>query len=512
MDAPLTSRALRSIPELKYVNAENVSRYRAIMRFFYQEYKRLRYWMKPEEVFDGIARWGVLPDYTLEQCMADLEQLEQWGNLASRHDGGRAATLEEYMKKKMQYLLRPYSIEIERLLETLERVTGYGGSLESNLFDLIAEKLFAVRGMAWEHSPESAHELWTTLYDAFKRLHENAADYIASLQTTKAEEMMVAESFLVYKDRLTHYLRSFVQALQRSAYKIEGNLEQISNGVRDLFLERVAEAELDKPRLEDVPPKDVLIGELRQGWQNLRRWFLGDGASPSELTLLERSTKEAIARIVRSVIRIQERKRSGVSRRKELEYLAAWFDRLESLDDAHRLAGLVFGLFPTRHLQGEDLRHSDRADQSMWEEVPTMLTLRSRSRKRTGKHETEPVPENEERKRRQREAYRRRQAEEWEAIRWLVERGRLKVSELGVVPSATRLRLLQWIGRCNSAPLHTFVTPEGVKITMTNAKTEQRTMLVSEDGELDLPDYEFVFTLTDAAFREATAGEEGVDA
>lgn len=227
---------------------------------------------------------------------------------------------------------------------------------------------------------------------------------------------------------------------------------------------------------------------------------------------MERSTKEAIARIVRSVIRIQERKRSGVSRRKELEYLAAWFDRLESLDDAHRLAGLVFGLFPTRHLQGEDLRHSDRADQSMWEEVPTMLTLRSRSRKRTGKHETEPVPENEERKRRQREAYRRRQAEEWEAIRWLVERGRLKVSELGVVPSATRLRLLQWIGRCNSAPLHTFVTPEGVKITMTNAKTEQRTMLVSEDGELDLPDYEFVFTLTDAAFREAAAGEEGVDA
>jgi uncharacterized protein (TIGR02677 family) len=499
----VSSQALRSVPELKYVNADNVARYRAIMRFFYQEYKRLNYWMKPEEVFEGVSRWGVLPGYTIEQCMADLEQLEEWGNLASRHDGGRATTLEEYMKKKLQYLMRPYSIEIERLLESLEKVTGYGGSLESNLFDSIAAKLFEIRTMAWESSPGAALELWTALYDAFKRLHENAADYIASLQTPKAEEMMVAESFLVFKDRLTEYLQHFVQALQRSAYHIEGNLEQISDGVRERFLEHVAQAELDKPRLEEMPSKEELLAELRLGWGNLQRWFLGDGVSPSELTLLERATKDTIARIVRSVIRMQERKRSGISRKKELEYLAGWFARLDDIDDAHRLAGMVFGLFRTRHLQGEDLRHSDRADQSMWEEVPTIRTLRSRSRKRTGRQDTEPVRENEERKRREREAYRRRQAEEWEAIRTLVERGRVKMSELGVVPAQTRLRLLQWIGRCSAAPSRSFVTPEGVRITMTNAGTAERTVLVSEDGELHLPDYELTFVLTEVAAAAA---------
>lgn len=510
MDSPLglSLQALRSVPELKYVNAENVARYRAIMRFFYQEYKRLKYWMKPEEVFDGLSRWGVLPGYTIEQCMTDLEQLEEWGNLASRHDGGRAATLEEYMKKKLQYLLRPYSIEIERLLETLEKVTGYGGSLESTLFDSIAEKLFEIRGMAWESSPEAALDLWATLYDAFKRLHENAADYIASLQTAKAEEMMVAESFLVFKDRLTNYLQNFVQALQRSAYKIEGNIERISDGLRDMFLDRVALAERSKPRLEEAPDKKDLVAELQQGWTNLQRWFLGDGLAPSELTLLERATKDTIARIVRSVIRMQERKRSGVSRKKELEFLAEWFARMDRLDDAHRLAGLAFGLFQTRHLQGEDLRHSDRADQSMWDEVPTIRTLRSRSRKRTGRQDSEPVPENEERKRREREAFRKRQAEEWEEIRELMERGTLKISELGIVPAKTRLRLLQWIGRCNSANNHSFVTPEGVKITMANADTKQRTVLRSDDGELHLPDYELVFSLTDAA-REVAASKEG---
>jgi uncharacterized protein (TIGR02677 family) len=504
----ISLQALRSVPELKYVNAENVVRYRAIMRFFYQEYKRLKYWMKPEEVFAGISEWDVLPGYTLEQCVTDLEQLEQWGNLASRHDGGRASTLEEYLKKKMQYLLRPYSIEIERLLETLEKVTGYGGSLESTLFDSIAEKLFEIRRMEWETSPETALELWTTLYDAFTRLHENAADYIASLQTAKAEEMMVAESFLVFKDRLTNYLQHFIQALQRSAYKIEGNLEKVNEVIRDLFLEQVVAAELEKPRLEHAPSKEMLLAELRQGWANLQRWFLGDGTTPSELTLLERATKDAIARIVRSVIRMQERKRSGVSRKKELEHLALWFAQMESLDDAHRLAGYAFSLFQTRHLQGEDMRTSDRADLSMWEEAPTIRTLRSRSRKRTGKQDTEPVPENEERKRREREAVLKRQAEEWEAMQALIGPGELRISQLGTVPAKTRIRLLHWIGRCSAASNHTFVTPEGVRVMMRNAGTVQRTVLVSEDGELNLPDYEFVFTLTDA-LREVAAAREG---
>ncbi|TJY42232.1 TIGR02677 family protein [Cohnella pontilimi] len=509
LDLSIANQTLRSVPELKYVNADNVVRYRAIMRFFYQEYKRLRYWMKPEEVYTGVLEWNVLPTYTLDQCVSDLEQLEEWGNLASRHDGGRAATLEEYMKKNMQYLLRPYSIEIERLLETLEKVTGYGGSLESTLFDSIAEKLFAIRSMGWESSPEVALELWATLYDAFKRLHENAADYIASLQTAKAEEMMVAESFLIFKDRLTNYLQNFIQALQRSAYKIEGNLERIHESVRDMFLAQVVNTELDKPRLEETPSPDALMAELHQGWSNLHRWFLGNGVTPSELTLLERATKDAIARIVRSVIRMQERKRSGVSRKKELEHLGQWFARTQKLGDAHRLAGLTFGLFQTRHLQGEDLRHSDRAEQSMWDEAPTVRMLRSRSRKRTGKQDTEPVPENEERKRRERQFFLKRQAEEWEAIRELAERGRLRISELGTVSVQTRIRLLHWIGRCNSAPNHAFVTPEGVRVAMMNAKTKERTELISEDGELHLPDYEFVFALTEAARQAAVTTEGG---
>lgn len=508
----LSAQSLRGVPELKYVNADNVVRYRAIMRFFYQEYKRLRYWLKPEDVFEAVAAWKVWPDYTLDMCQNDLDQLVGWQNLTARHDGGRSSTLEEYLRKKMQYLLRPYSIEIERLLETLEKVTGYGGSLEASLFDAIADKLFAIRSEAGQMQPEAALELWNVLYRSFVSLHENAADYIASLQTARAEEMLVTEAFLIFKEKLTDYLQNFIQALQRSAYKIEGNLLRINDNIRDMFLELVVEGELSKPRLEEGPGKEELMEELRQGWMNIQRWFIGEGSTPSELTLLERATKDAIARIVRSAIRIQERKRSGLSRKKELEHLARWFSSVDSVDEAHRLSAFVFGLFPTRHLQGEDLRDSDRSDMSSWEERPTLRTLRSRSRKRGERQQSDAVRDNELRKQREREAFMLRQAEEWRMIESLLRRGRVRISDLGEVTAKERMRLLQWIGRCMTAGgTYSFVTPEGVRIRMSNPRTEERTIMYAEDGELEMANYELYFMLTEAAggaIAEAAATKE----
>ncbi|MDQ8735042.1 TIGR02677 family protein [Paenibacillus sp. LHD-38] len=507
--AGILAQSLRGIPELKYVNADNVVRYRAIMRYCYQEYKRLRYWLKPEDVHEALVVWQVWPGYTLEMCQHDLDQLVEWNNLTARHDGGRSSTLEEYLRKKMQYFMRPYSIEIERLLETLEKVTGFGGSLESSLFDRIADGLFTIRRVVDEISPEEALDIWQNLYRSFVSLHENAADYIASLQTARAEEMMVTEAFLVFKEKLTEYLQQFVQALQRSAYKIEGNLLRINDIIRELFLKRVAEGELNKPRLEEGPDQEELMEELRQGFANIQRWFIGEGNAHSELTLLERATKDAIARIVRSAIRIQERKRSGLSRKRELEHLARWFSESETVEDAHCLAAFAYGLFATRHLQGEDLRESDRSDMSSWEERPMIRLLRSRSRKRGERQRTEPVVNNGKRKQQEREAFKLRQAEEWRMIEGLLQQGQVRMSEFGVLSSQERIRLLQWISRCMTAGTsRSFITPEGVRIRLSRPSVaSERTMLYTEDGELELENYELHFTLTDA-YVEAAASRE----
>lgn len=90
----------------------------------------------------------------------------------------------------------------------------------------------------------------------------------------------------------------------------------------------------------------------------------------------------------------------------------------------------------------------------------------------------------------------------------LLQRGSLRVSELETVTAQERLRLLQWIGRCMSASgSHSFMTPEGVRIRLSEAQTTERTVLRAEDGDLEMANYELHFMLTEAA-AEAAVGRE----
>lgn len=495
MDERISPAALRAVPELNYLNATNVSRYRAIMRYMYLEYQRLKYWLKPEEIYEGVQTWGLPGGYTLDLCLSDLEQLKNWGNLASRHDGGRALSLEEYMRKKSQYLLTPYAIEIERMLEGLEKIKGYGGSLETTYFDTIAHCLHQIRERTGLMNEGEALNNWEQLYVAFKTMHENAADFIASLNSIQAEEMMATDGFLAMKENLVNYLQHFVKSLQRNAYRIEGQLLKITEPHIELYLSHVTADELRKPRLEEAKSASEQLQELRQGWRNLMRWFVGDDTGQSELTLLEKATKETIAKVVRSAVRLQERRRGGVSRRLDLETIARRFAELDSLDEAHRLAAYVFGLFPSRHLQGEDRRETERADASTWEEPPNIRLIRSRSRRRTARGSAEPMRNQ----RAKREAYRER-VQEWLAeeqafVERMLAYGSVSVSELAQVDGKERMRLLQWIGRCTATASRSFVTADGCKVTVLEPANPAETgVLRCDDGELVMPNYRIEVT------------------
>jgi uncharacterized protein (TIGR02677 family) len=503
----------KPVPELKYVNAENVARYRLIMRFFYQQYKRLRYWLKPEEIYQGVCDYGLLEDYTLEQCQQDLETLTEWKNLTHRHDGGRSATVEEYFRKKFRYLLTPYSIEIERMLESLEQVQGYGGSLEPSLFDKIANQLKDIVEKTGTFPEEEALQYWRELLQSFTQLHENASDYLASLQTGQAEELMMTESFLVFKDTLTHYLQNFIQSLQKSSYKIEGYLRQMNGEKQEMFLHQVFEDENRLPNLEETRTEEERKEQLEAEWSSFRRWFLGDANDFSDLYYLEQATKDTIARVVRSVLRIQEKRQLGVSRKRELDYLGNWFFRLDTLEDAKKLAAYSFGLYQTRHFQGFDEQSDDSGKSGMWQEAPMIQRLRSRSRKRIHEQGAEPVRQSKQKQQASRKDYLARRKKEDEMIQALVARRQVKLSSFDEISADLRNLLLYWVGRCLTQPSHKIRTADGVEIKMIIPDESERTILEAEDGALELPDYQFTFEMTgmgvDDAREQVAAALEG---
>jgi uncharacterized protein (TIGR02677 family) len=479
---------MKPVPETKYLHAENVARYRLIMRLFYENHSKLKYWLKADEVYAGVMRWGLLDRYSLEECQRDLEVLNEWGNLTSRHDGGRATTIEEYLRKWFRYQMTPYAIEIERMLANLEGLQGYGGSLEPTLLERIVGYVTRIRDTSVFAEGE-ALQLWRDLQGAFRQLHENASDYLANLQAGKAEEFMRTEQFLLYKDTLIHYLRNFILSLQRYGGQLEAMLQQTPAPIWEMFLQRVTEDEERMPSLDERLPFAERKQRHQEEWDIFVQWFAGNEREASDLLFLERATKESIAKLIKVALAIQEKYRWGISRKKELDYLGLWFLRLEDVEEAHKLGAFTFALYKTRHFQGDGERTSDSADLSMWEEVPIVRELKSRSRIRRKTGETEAIRERREEQQRAKAVFLARRAEEEAILRRWKEQGTFHMSDLGPMSASERQVLLLWISRCVANGSHKTRTPDGLEISLQFPPDGQRAQLQFEDGVFDLPDF-----------------------
>lgn len=120
-------KLLKPLIETKYLTVENADRYRSIIRLFYVEYEKLKYWMYQEEVLDALKENDYFRDYTLEQCRQDLSALVSWGIL-QRFRIPKVSTIEEFKNKKFRYQLTEYSVEIERMVVRLENLFIEGAS------------------------------------------------------------------------------------------------------------------------------------------------------------------------------------------------------------------------------------------------------------------------------------------------------------------------------------------------------------------------------------------------
>ena len=211
-------------------------------------------------------------------------------------DTRKVSTIEEFKNKKFRYQLSEASVEIERMVIRVENLFIESSSLEPTLLERIRINLGKIPQMK-EKEPEAVYTWWNDLNNDFIRLNQNYQDYMRELNSVKAEEMMKTREFLVFKDRLIEYLRSFVKSLQINVSAIEQYLKNTEEQDIRRILEKVTEYELSIPRI-------------------------------SELS------------------------NSGSNRREEYHKLAVMFSRCKDIYEAHRLAAAVFGMEQPLHLRG----------------------------------------------------------------------------------------------------------------------------------------------------------------
>jgi hypothetical protein len=50
------SKLTKQIDEMRYLTVDNTWRYRSILRYFYLQYEKMKYWMYKEEIFDELKK------------------------------------------------------------------------------------------------------------------------------------------------------------------------------------------------------------------------------------------------------------------------------------------------------------------------------------------------------------------------------------------------------------------------------------------------------------------------
>ena len=484
----ITSKLTKPIIETKYLTAENCRRYRPILRYFFLEYEKIRYWMYKEDVYEALKGNAYFEDYTMEQCRQDLDVLVEWGNLMPMQDTSRAATVEEFKNKQFRYQLSEYSVEIERLTTRLENLFIEGASLEPSLFERIKDQVGKIPAMA-EEEARTVGVWWRDLNNDFKRLNQNYQDYMRSFHSLRAEELMKSREFIAYKDSIIEYLREFVRGLQRNAPFIEESLRSLPEETIRKVLDKAFENEKSVPRIDTEVSDKMLYDNITGRWESFRDWFLGTNGRESEVVRLLEITNDIIRRITRFASQIAESRNSAANRKEEYRKLCEMFLSCRDRDEAHMLSSLAFGIFHTKHIRGGFVRETESINSGVYDEAPAHIEIKPRIRAFRERAERTGIQDKSEKKKQLRQEYIKKLEAERRIVESYIRDHAIDLSRLPLIPPHVRITLLKWIGKASASPDHRAKTEDGRMISLIPPKDGQRCILRCEDGQLEMPAY-----------------------
>lgn len=488
----VTEKLTRQLTETKYLNADNVDRYRSIMRIFYENYEKLKYWLYQEDVFALMKQDPYFAEYRIEQCQQDLTALTEWKNLVTIQDTRKVTSIEEFKNKQFRYQMSEYSVEIERLVLRLENLLIEGASLEPTLLERIRYSIERLPKMAGEDA-NTIYIWWNDLNNDFIRLNQNYQDYIRDLNSVKAEEMMRTKEFLVFKDKLVEYLRSFIKGLQKNVGVIEELIKEMNQGVLEAVLEQVVQYELSIPRMDVEVSREMLEEKTKGRYQSIYDWFVGENGKENESGKLFDSTNEIIRRITRYAAQLSEKNALGANRREEYKKVASIFMKCEDITQAHKMSAMVFGMERPYHLKGSFQRETDSMNGAVYEELPMEFELRPRIRNYREKSKRSSITDTQEKKEQARKQMLAELKEDRRKVGLLERDGRIAFDSLPVIESRVREILLKWLSDALEDTDYAARTDDGreYRLDMTHAK--ERCVVRCEDGNFTMPNMSIIF-------------------
>lgn len=482
-------KIFKNIEETKYLATDNTWRYRPIIRIFYKNYERMKYWLYKEDIYMELKKYQEFKDYTLENLKYDLDTLVQNKNLWTHQDTAKVKTLADFQNKQFRYQLSEYTIEIERLVQRLEKITTENqASLEASLIEGFREGLQRINTIKHKGAKE-IYEWWKKLNSDFKNLNENYQDYIRGFYSPKAEELMQTTEFLVFKEKLIQYLREFIKGLQVNALMIEKLLKGID--IEDIkeIINHVLEHEKTIPRMEYTLIEEDFIDNNLGRWNSMYQWFVNTGSAKSDCEKLLDFTNEIIMKITRYALQISQRRSSSSSRRLEYRKLLKLFNNCKDIEEAHKLSAVTIGVFNMRHIRGCSIRETESINSSIFEESPHEVTIKPRVRTYREKVIKSSIQDKSERKEEKQKSILRQREEEKRLIEALIKNNRIDFASLPTLKAFERHTLLRWISKGNSSKNKSGKTEYGRAYRLITPISGETIQIKCEDGEFKMPPY-----------------------
>lgn len=490
----ITNKLTKQIDETRYLTAENAWRYRSILRFFYLQYEKMKYWMYKEEIYEELKKHSEFNEYTMDSLKQDLDVLVSWRNLIPMQDTSKVSTVEEFKNKQFRYQLSEYSVEIERLTIRLENLFVESASLEPSLLERIREEIekfsFMVNG-----DEKEVGSWWRRLNDDFKRLNQNYQDYIGDFYSLKAEEMMKTREFLVYKEKFIEYLRSFIKGLQYNTTAIEGFLRGIDLEDEKRVIEKIFAYEKSIPRIDMEVSDTSILDNISGKWTNFKGWFLGQNGRESEASRLLDITNEIIRKITRFASQIAESRNSAANRKEEYKKLAGMFLSCRDISDAHKLSAVSFGIFNPRHIKGDMDRKTDSINSGIFDEEPIMITIKPKVKTFRERAQRSPIISNEEKKARMLERVIKARQEEKRIMDSYIREGQIDFEQLPKIDANIRNTLLRWLSKGINSPDRCSKTEHGRAFKVLEPVDNKRCIISCEDGSFEMPSYRMIFEM-----------------
>lgn len=484
-------KLLKPIKEVNYLRADNVDRYRLIIRYFFLEYEKIHYWIHKEEVYEEIRQIEGYQDYTLEQCQQDLQQLTQWQNLTASQDSNKVRTIDDFKNKKYRYQLSEYTVEIERMTLRLENLEIEGASLEPTLLERIYHQLTQVKDISQKENSDVNGWL-NLLMNDFVRLNQNYQDYIKTLNSAKAEELMKTTEFLVYKDKIIMYLREFVMTMQNTGALISSLMRNIDENDLELIFQKATDYELSIPRIGRALKREDVYQNFKDKWLSLYYWFVGqDGYN--EVDHLYDISNEIIRKMTRYAQQISEMINRGSHRKEQYIHIAEIFKKCQDINEAHCMSAYIFGVEDCLHLNYITPRLSEDIHMGVYQDHPSYIQFDPHSRIVRKKTVRKPAEDHTFERMEQQLMIEAEYAKQMEKIQELIVNNQIDFSSLPVIDANTRKTLLMWLSKALGQESLSSKTDDGRVYMIDKSEADQICEVECIDGHFIMPKFKIIF-------------------